>query len=117
MLILLLRSSRPAWERHAWHTGHALCAHLLERRLQKLRVDLTAELLQEGLHLADLHILQVLTVGEQLGLISQHLRRHAPDHGLRVSLEVLLVVISIVATLPVVVVASLSASVLVIIII
>lgn len=65
-LLVALRSTWAAREGHAWNIRHA---GLLESGLKQLRVNLAAQLLKERLHLADLHLLQVLAVGQQLRLI------------------------------------------------
>ena len=101
LIALRLRSTCPAGERHTWNVWNA---SLLEGSLQQLRVNLTAQLVQQRLHLAHFHILKILSVSQQLRLIIQHIGSHASDHSLWIRLEVLLVIL--VAALPIMALAS-----------
>lgn len=87
-LALLIRAHHvhKAWGHLTLHTS------LLEHILEGIGVNLTAELLEERLHLAHVHLLQILTVSEQLRLVSQHLGCHSTDKCLlRVGMVITLV--------------------------
>lgn len=105
MLALLvslgLRSTCPTWEGHARDVGNA---SLLESSLQQLGVNLTAQLVKQRFHLADFHVLKILSVSQQLRLIIEHVGSHASDYSLRICLEVLLVILE--AALPIMALAS-----------
>ena len=78
-----------------WH------ASLLERGLQKFRVELAADRSEKRFNLRQLHVLHILSVCHHLRLVGEHLGCHASNDSLGVLIELilLLVLVVIVASL------------------
>ena len=82
---------------HGRPTGTGLAserhAGLLEGGLEQLGVQLAANRSEKRLDFREVHLLHVLLVGDQLGLvIGEHLGRHTADHRLRVVVVILILI-------------------------
>ena len=93
--------------------GHATCC-LLEHILKSHWVNLATDLVKKRAQLLRIHILHVLHVGQHLGLVGQHLRRHPPNQGMLVHvvshLVMMIVTTPVVVMLPVLIVVVLAIS-------
>jgi hypothetical protein len=86
-------------------------ARLLKRRLDQLWRQLRADGVDQGLNVRGLHILHILTVSYELGLVEEHLGCHSADHTRLTAAAVEIIIVPVVSAS--VLVATLAAATLV----